>query len=93
MVAATNGEAELQPQTPPASTAAPPTPTTAPKPPPEELDDADACAVCLDAKRTHIFGPCGHQCACEVCAEKVMANDRLCPLCRTECSMIMRVYY
>ena len=27
------------------------------------------CVICLDAPKTHILAPCGHQCVCGTCAQ------------------------
>ena len=50
------------------------------------------CDICFDAEKTHVFIPCGHQCACEGCAMAVMAASARCPVCRVKAVQIMRVY-
>ena len=36
------------------------------------------CIVCFARPKTHLAAPCGHQCACGSCAERM----QLCPYCR-----------
>ena len=36
------------------------------------------CIVCFARPKTHLAAPCGHQCACGTCAERM----QLCPYCR-----------
>jgi hypothetical protein len=49
--------------------------------------------LCLDAPKDHIIAPCGHQCVCRPCAEKLKeANHALCPFCRTPISSTFKVF-
>jgi hypothetical protein len=43
------------------------------EPAPQPAADADEmlCVLCLDAPKDHIIVPCGHQCVCGACAEKL----------------------
>ena len=43
-----------------------------------EAQSDDCCCVCMDAKKTHAFQPCGHKCVCATCA----AQCQTCPMCR-----------
>ena len=43
-----------------------------------------ACAVCWDGPKDHVFVPCGHMCACKLCAETIMVNSHSCPMCRID---------
>ena len=64
------------------------------KPSADEVDEAaknDECVVCLDARNNYILMPCGHQCICEVCAERIKLGDP-CPVCRTTVEMKGPVY-
>ena len=36
------------------------------------------CIICFTRPKTHAAGPCGHQCACGPCSERL----QLCPYCR-----------
>ena len=40
-----------------------------------ELDDDEACALCLDAPRELRFRPCGHSLMCEHCTLKLIARS------------------
>jgi len=50
------------------------------------------CVVCLFASRTHVFVPCGHMCACQVCSQKLMKKGQKCPMCTQTASMAMEVF-
>ena len=61
-------------------------------------DDGE-CVVCYDASKTHTLVPCGHRCVCQDCAEKIVPmftrgpeESSRCPICRTPCIMVMKVY-
>jgi len=43
-----------------------------------EAQSDDCCCVCMDAKKTHAFQPCGHKCVCATCAAQLQS----CPICR-----------
>ena len=53
-------------------------------------DDSALCVVCLDEPKTHLIFPCGHQCLCETCCESSIGQP--CPLCRTTCDGVCKVY-
>ncbi|CAK0805118.1 unnamed protein product [Prorocentrum cordatum] len=55
--------------------------------------EAQLCTVCLDAKKTHICVPCGHICVCESCASSLCKQPKLCPLCRTSCTQVIKVFF
>mmetsp|Transcript_20415 Transcript_20415/g.43147 ORF Transcript_20415/g.43147 Transcript_20415/m.43147 type:complete len:298 (-) Transcript_20415:783-1676(-) len=44
----------------------------------QEENMEDNCVVCLDAAKTHLLVPCGHQCVCSCCARALSS----CPICR-----------
>jgi hypothetical protein len=46
-------------------------------------DEESQCVLCLDAPNDHIITPCGHQCVCGACAEKLKRVKRnpACPIC------------
>jgi hypothetical protein len=47
-------------------------------------EPGEACAVCLDNKRTMIAIPCGHYNFCSPCAEVLsVSRKNTCPICRT----------
>jgi nucleoid-associated protein YgaU len=39
-------------------------------------DEESQCVLCLDAPNDHIITPCGHQCVCGACAEKLKRVKR-----------------
>ena len=40
-----------------------------------------------------MIAPCGHQCVCEACAEKLKkARHALCPFCRTPINATFKVF-
>jgi hypothetical protein len=57
--------------------------------PPQSEDDGN-CAVCLTAKKTHAFYPCGHLACCGECAAKLKAGA--CVICRKPILDAMVVY-
>lgn len=59
-----------------------------------ELSAADTCDVCLVAPREARVAlvPCGHQRFCEPCATAVHAQGRGCPICRSDITMLLRLY-
>lgn len=57
-----------------------------------ELDLHTTCDICMDARKTEAFIPCGHMLACESCALKIIRSTGLCPACSQVVSSTMRVY-
>jgi hypothetical protein len=55
-------------------------------------EDKDCCCVCLDAPKQFVFGPCGHLCVCETCANEVMETAKECPMCRTPALTAFKVW-
>jgi len=56
----------------------------------------DLCEVCDVEEREgdarHALVPCGHQRFCASCAARVEEEARVCPLCRTPITMVLRLY-
>jgi hypothetical protein len=51
------------------------------------------CVLCLDAPKDHIITPCGHQCVCSACAEKLKRVKRpACPICREPINATFKVF-
>ena len=51
------------------------------------------CCVCLESRKSHIFIPCGHFCACQRCADEIMSADKpACPMCRHPADKHMRIF-
>jgi uncharacterized coiled-coil protein SlyX len=66
-------------------------------PPAAPAPHADAeetlCVLCMDAPKDHMIAPCGHQCVCEACAEKLKKAERaLCPFCRAPITATFKVF-
>ena len=62
-------------------------------PPAAPQDEETLCVLCMDAPKDHMIAPCGHQCVCEACAEKLKkARHALCPFCRTPISATFKVF-
>jgi hypothetical protein len=50
----------------------------------------DECVICMDAKKTHIFLPCGHFAVCSTCTRK--GNFQKCPICCQKLTSIAKVH-
>ena len=59
-----------------------------------EPQSQDLCEVCLVQQRdTRLaFVPCGHQRFCASCVAQLDQQARGCPICRTDMSMVLRLY-
>eukprot|EP00966_Prymnesium_polylepis_P138503 3200250-Prymnesium_polylepis.1 len=59
-------------------------------------DTPEVCVVCMedDARPTHAFVPCGHQCVCKACSELITGHsgNGRCPYCRASCFMAMAIF-
>ena len=51
----------------------------------------DVCIVCMVEKRDHVFVPCGHMLLCSNCSSRYDISKG-CPLCRSPCTTLMKVY-
>jgi hypothetical protein len=70
-----------------------PAAVAAPAPQPAADADETLCVLCLDAPKDHIIVPCGHQCVCGACAEKLKkARSALCPFCRAPINATFKVF-
>jgi hypothetical protein len=56
----------------------------------EALEDDAACVICMENKKTTCAVPCGHKILCNSCSRE--ADFETCPICRTPCDKIIRVY-
>lgn len=53
----------------------------------------NSCVICLSNARTHAFVPCGHECVCRQCSDKLVRTTRgNCPICRTEVTMAIKIF-
>eukprot|EP01139_Manchomonas_bermudensis_P022556 Amastigsp_a693192_6.p2 type:complete len:151 gc:universal Amastigsp_a693192_6:649-197(-) len=50
--------------------------------------DAEACVICMDARREYAIVPCGHMCLCVGCRSGLSA----CPVCRAPITSLMRIF-
>jgi len=58
----------------------------------DEAESGDlTCVVCFTNKRK-IAGVCGHLSTCCKCAEKIVANECKCPICRIEFTELKIIY-
>ena len=53
-----------------------------------EIFKASECVICLEREAVVAFIPCGHRCACEVCAPSL----RSCPICRQPVREAKRIF-
>ena len=86
----------LRPEPPPPKHSAEPSPVeqAAEHPTDEPARDDENCLVCMAAAATHAFVPCGHQCVCSTCADRVTGSegDGRCPYCRVPSMMTMPIF-
>jgi len=54
--------------------------------------DEEGCIICYGAPATECFYPCGHLCACHVCATRITSGSKRCPLCREFSKETIKVY-
>jgi len=50
------------------------------------------CIVCCETKRSCVLIPCGHSCMCGSCAERVVSEKGMCPVCRGAVVMVQPVF-
>ena len=50
---------------------------------------ATECLICMDRLKDHACIPCGHQCLCQQCKDKI---DDKCPVCRKKYDFIIKIY-
>jgi len=48
------------------------------------------CVICLDAAPIMALLPCGHRCVCEQCGPTL--SNKACPICRTICTAVQRIF-
>lgn len=56
-------------------------------------DPSGSCVICLTEPKSHAFIPCGHHCACELCALEAFGRTRTCPICRQEADTVTQIYF
>ena len=61
---------------------------------PHQDTEETMCVVCFDAPKQYAMLPCMHMCACETCAQRLMATESAhCPLCRVPIERTARVFF
>lgn len=50
------------------------------------------CIVCYDGLKNMLLLPCAHIATCVNCTSHIMHSNKLCPVCRTKISQVMRIY-
>ena len=59
----------------------------------EGLDAEDnSCVVCMDAARTAVCVPCGHNAGCIECLTAIHESNQGCPVCRAELTQVIRLF-
>ena len=53
-----------------------------------EYDEDSRCDICYEAKKTVVFEPCNHACACAFCALIIVETSAKCPLCRGQINKV-----
>jgi len=56
------------------------------------LSEEILCVLCLNEKRSYLFNPCSHLCACERCAIDIVNKRSECPICRNPIQSFTKVY-
>lgn len=62
----------------------------------EDIDDDDACVVCMSAPKEagFVHGDSVHRCVCKECAAEVMRQEpRCCPICRQRIDTVLTGFY
>ena len=57
-----------------------------------EQEASEECVICMDQQNSHIMVPCGHQCVCQSCADRITEDGETCPICRAAVTMTIAVY-
>lgn len=57
-----------------------------------QMDDSEACCVCMDTPKNAVLTPCGHRAVCIDCGNRLLARSIRCPICRQHISAVVRVY-
>eukprot|EP01113_Clastostelium_recurvatum_P014315 TRINITY_DN17772_c0_g1_i1.p1 TRINITY_DN17772_c0_g1~~TRINITY_DN17772_c0_g1_i1.p1 ORF type:complete len:166 (-),score=34.59 TRINITY_DN17772_c0_g1_i1:158-655(-) len=60
--------------------------------PPDDVDDSEACVVCVEREKNTALIPCGHRAFCAECAQLLLSKKSVCPLCRLPIQSVLKVY-
>eukprot|EP00980_Cylindrotheca_fusiformis_P019543 scaffold6774_cov91-Cylindrotheca_fusiformis.AAC.6 len=58
-------------------------------------NDRGCCIICMDNEKSHAVVPCGHLVFCDDCAVQAASapsNRSMCPICRKEVVMVIRIF-
>ena len=58
----------------------------------EKFEEEMLCVVCQYEKKVILLQPCNHLCLCRDCVEPVLANNRICPMCRKHVQQWTKVF-
>lgn len=58
----------------------------------ESQTNANPCVICMSEPKSHAFLPCGHLCACEICAFEAFGRTGDCPICRQEANSVAQIF-
>ena len=58
----------------------------------EKFEEEMLCVVCQYEKKIILLQPCNHLCLCLDCVEPVLADNRICPMCRKYVRQWTKVY-
>lgn len=58
----------------------------------EKFEEEMLCVVCQCEKKIILLQPCNHLCLCHNCVEPVLADNRICPMCRKHVQRWTKVY-
>lgn len=50
------------------------------------------CIVCYDGQKNMLLLPCAHIATCVSCTSYIMHANKMCPVCRTKITQVMRIY-
>lgn len=50
------------------------------------------CIVCFERENDYAFMPCRHKCVCKQCAQNVLNNYKMCPICRVAITSANMIY-
>ena len=58
-----------------------------------KADSSGNCVICMSEPKSHAFIPCGHHCACEICALETFGRTSSCPICRQEADNVLQIFF
>ena len=58
----------------------------------ERYEEEMLCVVCQSEKKTILLQPCNHLCLCVNCVDPILADNKICPMCRKYVRQWIKVY-